>query len=201
MTFETFVTNYGYLALFVGAFLEGEATLILGGIAAHEGLLGLPWVMVSTFLGCFASDVLFFLLGRLKGKAFIERRPRWQGRLERVHQMVDRYHMWVFFTFRFMYGLLSVIPLVFGTSRLKTSRFLVVDVVSALFWASGVVLGGYVFGAALGLIVRQLRHVQVGLIAAAAALLLAALGFVLLRRRKAVREPERAADGKAGARR
>src|SRR5688572_33421924 len=35
--------HYGYLAVLVGTVLEGETILILGGFAAHQGYLHLPF--------------------------------------------------------------------------------------------------------------------------------------------------------------
>ncbi|MDU7471511.1 MAG: DedA family protein, partial [Serratia marcescens] len=40
-----YITDYGYWALFIGCLAEGETITLLGGIAAHEGLLHWPWVI------------------------------------------------------------------------------------------------------------------------------------------------------------
>jgi membrane protein DedA with SNARE-associated domain len=39
MTLESILDPYGYLAVLVGTFLEGETILVLGGFAAHRGYL------------------------------------------------------------------------------------------------------------------------------------------------------------------
>ena len=39
MTLEYLISQYGYVALFIGVFLEGETILILAGFAAHLGHL------------------------------------------------------------------------------------------------------------------------------------------------------------------
>jgi membrane protein DedA with SNARE-associated domain len=39
MTLESILDTYGYLAVLVGTFLEGETILVLGGVAAHRGYL------------------------------------------------------------------------------------------------------------------------------------------------------------------
>ena len=49
MTLESIVDTYGYLAVLLGTFLEGETILVLGGFAAHRGYLALPWVIVAAF--------------------------------------------------------------------------------------------------------------------------------------------------------
>ena len=51
MLLEELITTYGYAAVGIGSFLEGETVLVLGGLAAHRGYLELPWVIVYAFLG------------------------------------------------------------------------------------------------------------------------------------------------------
>ena len=71
-----FVSQYGYWAVAVGCLLEGETVMVLAGLAARRGLLGLPLVMaVGAFIGAF-SDVLLFSLGRWRGKLVLARWPK-----------------------------------------------------------------------------------------------------------------------------
>jgi len=60
MTLESIVDTYGYVAVLLGTFLEGETILVLGGFAAHRGYLALPWVIVAAFFGSLCGDQLFF---------------------------------------------------------------------------------------------------------------------------------------------
>ncbi len=64
MSLQELVSNYGYLAIGVGTFLEGETILVLGGLAAHRGFLQLPWVVACAFLGAFSGHQLYFHIGR-----------------------------------------------------------------------------------------------------------------------------------------
>ena len=63
MTIEYLIQTYGYVAILVGTFLEGETVLVLGGLAAHQGYLQLPGVMLAAFAGTLIGDQLFFFLG------------------------------------------------------------------------------------------------------------------------------------------
>lgn len=84
MDFESLLQTYGYYALFIGTFLEGETILVLAGFLAHQGYLGFWWVVLLAFLGSLSGDTLVFHLGRWKGRAFLSRRPRWERRAVRV---------------------------------------------------------------------------------------------------------------------
>ena len=149
MSIEQLIESFGYLALFVGTFLEGETVLVLAGFAAQRGHLALPWVMVVAFAGSLLGDQLFFLLGRWKGKAFLDRRVSWRPRVEQANRLLERHHTWILLGFRFLYGLRSVIPFVIGTTRIRTGRFIVLNVIGGIVWAVVVGWLGYLFGQAM----------------------------------------------------
>ena len=88
---EHIIETYGYWALLVGTFLEGETILIIGGFLAHRGYLSLPLVILAAFIGTLAGDQLFFFIGRKKGKAFLDKRPSWKPNIEKAHNLLDRY--------------------------------------------------------------------------------------------------------------
>jgi membrane protein DedA with SNARE-associated domain len=62
MNWELVIGSYGYIALFLGTFVEGETILLMAGFAAHLGYLYLPWVILVAFLGSLSGDQVFFLL-------------------------------------------------------------------------------------------------------------------------------------------
>ncbi|MBW2474086.1 MAG: hypothetical protein JRE56_05770 [Deltaproteobacteria bacterium] len=53
---ESYIEHFGYLAILIGTFLEGETILILGGFAAHRGYLDLSLVIISAFIGTVFGD-------------------------------------------------------------------------------------------------------------------------------------------------
>ena len=64
MTLEYLIHTYGYLAILLGTFIEGETVLIMGGLAAQLGYLRLPWVIAAAFVGAVSWDQLLFVAGR-----------------------------------------------------------------------------------------------------------------------------------------
>ncbi|MCP5246174.1 MAG: DedA family protein, partial [Burkholderiales bacterium] len=75
MSLEELISTYGYIAITIGVFLEGETFLILGGFAAHRGYLELIWVIACAFLATFLNGQLLYFLGNIKGERFLEKRP------------------------------------------------------------------------------------------------------------------------------
>src|SRR6059058_2388420 len=116
MSIQDFIEAYGYWAVLVGTFLEGETILVLGGFAANRGYLDLPWVIVAAFLGSFSGDQLYFYLGRHYGRRIIAKRLSWQVSAEKVYRLLERHQTLLILTFRFMYGLRNVTPFALGAS-------------------------------------------------------------------------------------
>jgi len=51
MDMNHLISQYGYAALVVGSIAEGETITLLGGVAAHQGLLKFPLVVMAVALG------------------------------------------------------------------------------------------------------------------------------------------------------
>lgn len=56
MDLNTLISQYGYAALVIGSLAEGETVTLLGGVAAHQGLLKFPLVVLSVALGGMIGD-------------------------------------------------------------------------------------------------------------------------------------------------
>ena len=74
MNIPDLIQSYGYYAVAVGTFLEGETVLLLAGAAASSSHLAMPWVIAVATVASFAGDQLFFYLGRAYGPALLQRR-------------------------------------------------------------------------------------------------------------------------------
>lgn len=170
MDLQQLVIDYGYLALFIGTFLEGETILVIAGFLAFRGYLELPWVIVSAFLGTFAGDQTFFYLGRFKGIAFLEKRPRWHSKTEKVFDLLRRHQIKVVLGFRFLYGVRNVTPFVIGASRMSPGKFFLLNFFGALVWAIAVAYLGYYFGTVAEALMGQIQKYEMYILGALVAL-------------------------------
>lgn len=154
------LTHYGYLAVLVGTFLEGETVLLLAGALAREGYMSLFLVGVCAFAGGMGSDQLMFALGRKYGPGFLEKRPRLRRAADRVTPLLRRHDVAFIIGFRFAYGLRGVTPLLVGIQGVSPRRFLILNAAGALLWAVLFSLLGYFLGAALEKVFGRLdtRH-------------------------------------------
>jgi membrane protein DedA with SNARE-associated domain len=160
VTIEQIVAQYGYSAIIVGTFLEGETILIVAGFAAHQGYLKLSWVMLAAFIGSFTGDQLYFLLGRRKGRPFLQKRPAWRTQAAKVERLLDLHGTWIMLGFRFMYGLRTITPFVIGTSGISTGRFVTLNAVGALVWAIAISCLGFSFGLVAESLLLSIRKIE-----------------------------------------
>ena len=146
---EQWIHTYGYWALLLGTFLEGETILLIAGFVASQGGLWLPLVMLTAWVGSFTGDQFFFYLGRYKGRELLQKVKPWRERSARVHELIDKYDTLIMLGVRFMYGLRIVTPLVLGSSPINAGRFFFLNALGAVLWAVLVPSAGYMFGSAL----------------------------------------------------
>lgn len=158
------IQSYGYLAVFIGTFLEGDIVLVLGGFLAHQRYLHLPLVILTGFSGAIFCDQFFFWLGRIKGKQLLAKMPRWQSKVELINKQLDKHGNWVAVVFRFLFGFRAVTPFVLGNCRIKSSTFVMLNICSALVWATTVSVCGFLFGQVFGLFLQHMRRYELRII-------------------------------------
>lgn len=134
MTLSEFISDYGYLAVVAGCFLEGELAIIFGTVAAVGGYLQMPGIMVAAFFGTVAADNVWFWTGRRLGRPFLLRREVWRDKAQRVEYLARRHGTVTMLSLRFLYGLRTVTPFVLGAARVHPLKFLLLEMISALVW-------------------------------------------------------------------
>lgn len=161
----------GYLAVLLGAFLEGETVVFLAGLAAQNGYLSLPAIVALAAVGAFAGDQCFYFIGRRWGNRVLARFPRLAARAPRVQAMLRRWDVLAIVLVRFAYGIRMAGPIVIGTCGIPAWRVALFNFIGVLLWAPLV--------AGLGYFAGQLVQQWIGRVPHPGVLVLAALAFVL----------------------
>ncbi|MBM9520768.1 DedA family protein [Desulforhopalus vacuolatus] len=157
------IATYGYAAVGIGTFIEGETILVLAGFAAHQGYLDLHWVIFWAIVGSFGGDQLSFYLGRAKGETWLEKRPKWQPQAKRIFSLLHKHQNLLIFGFRFVYGFRTITPIILGTARISPVRFSLLNLLSASLWAVAVTTLGYLFGNIAEALLGNLKNYEFGL--------------------------------------
>jgi membrane protein DedA with SNARE-associated domain len=176
------------LAMFVlltlesfGLPLPGETALIACAVLASQGALPIFWVIVVAILAAVIGDNLGYWVARRGGRKLLARyrltRRYAEQYLPRGERFFAKHGGKAVFLGRFVAVLRVTAAWCAGLSRMGWWRFLAWNAAGGIVWATGVGLIAYYLGDAAAHAIGRY-----GLIAGGGALVLAGLGYLIVRR-------------------
>jgi membrane protein DedA with SNARE-associated domain len=145
-TLHWLIAKYGLIAVFLGCVAEGESAAILGGFFSHQKIF-VPWqTFAVAFAGAFTGDTLLFLAGRRFSAHPLVAGMRRKRGFRYADRLLRRHPNLFVFTNRYIYGTRIVGGVVAGLSGIAVSRFVLINGLSALLWATIFCGVGYAFG-------------------------------------------------------
>ncbi|WP_150466708.1 DedA family protein [Francisella sp. SYW-9] len=150
--------HWGYLAVGLAVFVEGEIFLIMVGIATAATLFSYPLVILAATLGAIAHDNTIFILSKFIGKKLIQRKASWSYKAKKSSKFLEKYESLAIFSIRFLYGLRTVTILIVGLSNISKLKFISLDALGSFVWAFLYITLGYLFGHA---ILKFVNHVDI----------------------------------------
>jgi len=160
MSPEALLHKFGYLAVFVGTFLEGETILVMAGFFAERGYLEFFLVVLAAFSGAYVGHVFWFWLGRTQGVKLLDRFPKMRKHFGKGIRMFERYGAPAIFITQWLYGLRVTCAVIIGISRISTIKFLVYEAFTCAVWAFAITAGGYYFGRAVERVLGRAAHIE-----------------------------------------
>ncbi len=157
---EEFLRRYGYYAIFLLTFLEGETIVIIAGIFAAKGMMNPYLIALVAFSGSFTTDQIMFTLGKYKGGAIINRFPRLGKNVDKAARMLKKYDTALILGFRFVYGVRNVTPILLGISGVNHMKFFCLNFIGAALWAVSFTAGGFFFGKMFKHMIGNVGHVM-----------------------------------------
>jgi len=172
---------YGLYAVFFLAMIEGDLTLLLAGVLAHNDFFGsysFARVLLWGTLGGFASDNLAYAVGRACNKT-VRNFRFYRSAQSRMERLTNHFGTLSIFVSKYIYGLRWASCTFYGVARMPYVRFLPLSLASCFLWVfilSGV---GYFFSSAVMGLIGDFRHVGKILLVIVVA---GVLGFYLIKR-------------------
>jgi membrane protein DedA with SNARE-associated domain len=155
------VEHYGYLAVFFGSLIEGDALLLVASFLAYLGKLDLLPVIIAAFFGTWLSDMSWFILGRYSSHPCIKN-WHWLHKIsDKSTDIVSKRPRLMALTMRFMYGLRMVIPFSLGKSTITTRNFLIYNVLGLVIWLMVFSALGYFFASITETIFGRMQHLEI----------------------------------------
>jgi membrane protein DedA with SNARE-associated domain len=188
---QSFVESHGQWALLImftllalesfGLPVPGETAVIACSVLASQGSLSIAWVIVVAVSAAIIGDNLGYWVARTGGRPLLQRHKLTRAYAEKYLPKGERFFARhggkaVFFG-RFVAVLRVTAAWIAGLSHMRWWRFLGWNAAGAIVWATGVSLIAYYLGDAAAKALGRY-----GLFAAGGAVLLAALGFLIVRR-------------------
>jgi membrane protein DedA with SNARE-associated domain len=167
---EGLIAKYGLLAVLVGAGIEGETVVFLGGVSAHRHLLPFWGVVVAAAAGSFVVDQIFFFLGRRANRLPLVQRLGSHAVAAKGKALLERYPTGFIIGFRFIYGMRTISPLIIGLSAVPAAKFVMLNAFAALVWGLLMSAAGYLFSNVLEALLGRLElhiHLIISLVFAA----------------------------------
>jgi membrane protein DedA with SNARE-associated domain len=176
---EEYIARYGYIAIVIGTFLEGETTVLLGGIFSKLQYMELDHVMAWAFLGTLAGDCTFFFLGKAFGRNIIDRYEFLRSKIPLANGIMKRYGNFIIFLVRFFVGVRGIILLLLGCTDIRKRTFFFYSTMSAALWSIVVSSIGYLFANVVYIFVHDIRKYEKFIIPA---ILIVVAAFILVYR-------------------
>jgi membrane protein DedA with SNARE-associated domain len=133
--FDMLFSKFGYFAIGVGTFFEGEIILILAALMATRGHVQLEWVIVAAAGGAFLGDVALYLIGSWKVDYLIEKIPGIKKYYPRAQHFFRKFGVVSILAARFLYGMRVPTGVIAGMSNIRLLRFVSVALVGCTLWA------------------------------------------------------------------
>src|SRR5438105_10039276 len=172
------------LASGAGLPLPAPPVLLAAGVLAGAGRLSLAAVLVGSLLSLLATDLLWYQLGRWRGRSILGLLCRISlepdSCVQRTEDLFSRYRGGALLVSKFLPGLKTAAPPLAGLIEMPLVEFALYGGAGSLLWAAAFVLPGYLFSE------RISRAAPIGeWVAAAASLAFAGwLGWKVLQRRR-----------------
>ncbi len=155
--------EYGIYAVLALCTIEGDITLLLSGVLAHNGYFG-PYsffkVYLAGTLGGMIGDNFGYWVGRFFRSSVKDYRF-YQMAQPRIERLIDKFGGFSVIVSKYIYGLRVAMCLFNGIGKMPFLRFLFLDFISCSIWVlflSGV---GYFFSGAVTNIIGDFKQIGV----------------------------------------
>lgn len=160
MTPELLLHKFGYVAVYVGTFLEGEAILVMAGFFAERGYLKPVPVAIVAFFGAYTGHLFWFWLGRAHGVKVLDRFPKMKTHFGKGIRLFERYGAAAIIITQWLYGLRITCAVIIGVSRISTLKFILYEAASCIVWSIVITSAGFYFGRAVERVLGRAAHIE-----------------------------------------
>ena len=155
---EQFITDWGYLALFLYSFGGGFLALAIAGAFSYAGDLNIYICVAVAGTSNFIGSQFLFYMGKYN-KAYVEDMIKnHKKKIALVKVLLKKYGILIVFIQKYIYGVKTLIPLVMGVSEYNPYKFAILNIIASFLWACVIGYLSFVAGEFLMSIVDKFQY-------------------------------------------
>lgn len=184
------IEKFGYIGLYFwlwfgmfGVPIPNEVIVSTIGYLAATNIFRPILIYIVTYFGLLSATTTSYLMGKIFGSVLLnhlKKRKKINQHIERSLALIDKYHSFSLTISYFLPGLRTMVPFVFGISRLSFYKFAIFSYTTVFVWMTLFFLLGYT----LGENEQMIRQMSEELVLIATIALLAFSIFNILRRKR-----------------
>jgi membrane protein DedA with SNARE-associated domain len=136
---ESFINDWGYIALFLYSFGGGMLALAIASVLSFTGDLNIYYVISVAIVSNFIGDQFLFLLSRNNKSYAKSMMSKWGRKIALTHLMMRKYGIWILFIKKYIYGIKTLVPLAMGLTKFDFKKFTLYNLLASIIW--GIVVG------------------------------------------------------------
>ena len=151
--------TYKYWVVVLGALVEGEIILMMAAAAAYHGHISIYLVVSFAIVGAIIHDHVLYWVGHKLGNKL--RDSRYFAKTEKIRGLIQKYGIYFVATFRFLYGIRTITPILLGaTHRFSLKVYCLCVVGSSIVWAFIISYLGYTFALLFEWLTEEFKRVK-----------------------------------------
>lgn len=138
---EALFQSCGYIATYLGTFLEGEILLLTSILSSKMGYFNYFGALIAAFFGAYTKDWIKFLIAKKQGKKLLEKKPSLNTKFDKSSKWFDKNPILYMSIYRLMYGFSTLIILMSGIKGSSYKQFAITSAISIMLWVG--IVGGF----------------------------------------------------------
>ena len=155
--------QYGIYAVFALCTIEGDITLLLSGVLAHNTYFGrysFLWVYIFGTLGGMFGDTFGYVVGRVF-RTTIKDYTFYKLAQPRIDRLVEKFGAFSVIVSKYIYGIRAAMCVANGVGRMPFHKFVFLDFISCSLWVLILASVGYFFSGAVTTIIGDFKQIGI----------------------------------------
>jgi len=143
---ESFIQDWGYIALFLYSFGGGMVALIVASILSYSGDLNIFITLIVAGSANFIGDQFLFFIARNNKNQAKQMMAKHQRKIALAHLLMRKYGFVIIFLQKYIYGIKTLVPLAMGLTKYDIKKFLFFNVLATIVWTLIIGVSSYMLG-------------------------------------------------------